>query len=146
MTTYSETSMFWVVNRVTNFAYSRYNIIHPDVERAMNRFEDRCFAEQAAVDAAAEMLYKQNPELAVNFLTDYSVNTAQRLFQTWVELDRYLLVKYIDGNVKVESEPGKFKENGNGCGIPDEVLFPGYDEKWQRAVAADNGEILKVVD
>ena len=60
-------------------------------------------------------------------------------------LSEYLLVKYIDGNVKGETEPGKFKDNGNGRDIPGEILFPGYDEKWQRAVAADNGETLKVI-
>ena len=54
-------------------------------------------------------------------------------------------MKYLDVNVKGETEPGKFKDNGNGRDIPGEILFPGYDEKWQRAVAADNGETLKVI-
>ena len=145
MTTYSETSMFWVVNRVTNFAYGRYNIIHPDVERAINRFEERCLAEQPAVDAAAEMLYKQNPELAVNFLTDYSVNTAQRLFETWVDLDRYLLVKYIDGNVKKEVSEGVFQDNGYGRGIPASPDFPGYSQEWKEMVKEAAGDRLRVV-
>lgn len=146
MTTYSESSMFWVVNRVTNFAYQRYNIIHPDVKRAMDRFEERCFAEQPAVDGAAEMLYRQNPQLAVDFLTDYSVNTAQRLFQTWVELDRYLLVKYIDGNVKKEDAEGVFTDNGYGRGIPAMPDFPGYDDEWKRIVKEAAGDRLRVVE
>ena len=29
--------------------------------------------------------------------------------------------------------------------IPDKIQFPGYGEKWQRAVAADNGETLRVI-
>ena len=36
-----------------------------------------------------------------------------------------------------------FVENGNGRDIPDKIQFPGYNEKWKRAVAADNGEILR---
>jgi dipeptidase len=146
MTTYSETSMFWAVNRVTNFAYGRYNIIHPDVKRAMDRFENRCFAEQPAVDGAAEMLYRQDPKLAVDFLTDYSVNTAQRLFDTWVALDRYLLVKYIDGNVKKEDAEGVFTDNGQGRGIPAMPDFPGYDDEWKRIVKEAAGDRLRVVE
>lgn len=37
-------------------------------------------------------------------------------------------------------------DNGNGKQIPDKIQFPGYNEKWKRAVAADNGEVLKVID
>ena len=55
------------------------------------------------------------------------------------------MVKYIDGNVKSEDEKG-FIENGNGKDIPDKIKQPGYSEKWKRAVAADNGAILRVVN
>ena len=88
---------------------------------------------------------KLEGEARVKYVTDYSVMMAQTLFDLWKQMDEYLLVKYIDGNVKGETEPGKFKDNGNGRDIPGEILFPGYDEKWQRAVAADNGETLKVI-
>lgn len=145
MTQYSPTSMFWLVNRVTNFAYSRYSHIHPDVERALNRWEQRCFEEQPAIDAAAMILYKQNPERAVEFLTDYSVNTAQKLFQVWSDLDQYLLVKYIDGNIKKEDSEGVFTDNGQGVHIPASPHFPGYSENWKKMVADDTGDHLKVV-
>ena len=73
------------------------------------------------------------------------------------KLDKYLLVKYMDGNVKSEHAgvleyldgkggPAHFVDNGNGKQIPDKIQFPGYNEKWKRAVAADNGEVLKVID
>ena len=76
--------------------------------------------------------------------TDFSVETAQELFNVWTNLDKYLMVKYIDGNVKGE-ENGKFVDNGNGKDIPGVIEMPGYSENWKRAVAADKGEILKVV-
>lgn len=145
MTQYSPTSMFWIQNRVTNFAYLRYDLVSKDVERAMNRFEDRCFAEQSAVDAAAKMLYEQDPALAIDFISDYSVNTAQRLFSTWVDLDQYLLVKYIDGNVKKESAEGVFIDNGEGRNIPASPNQPGYSEEWKKMVQESAGERLKVV-
>lgn len=144
MMTYSPTAMFWLTNRVTNFAYQRYNIIHPDVERALNRWEERCFEEQPAIDAAALMLYEKNPARAVEFLTDYSVNTAQKLFQTWSELDNYLLVKYIDGNTKKETSEGVFK--GNGYGLSASPDFPGYNQEWKEMVVRDTGDRLKVTE
>ena len=77
--------------------------------------------------------------------------------QAQAKLDKYLLVKYMDGNVKSEHAgvleyldgkggPAHFVDNGNGKQIPDKIQFPGYNEKWKRAVAADNGEVLKVID
>ena len=38
----------------------------------------------------------------MRYLTDYSVKTAQELFDRWSKLDKYLLIKYMDGNVKSE--------------------------------------------
>lgn len=144
MTEYSSTSMFWIQNRVANFTYLRYDMIFKDVKRAMDRFEQRCYDEQPAIDVAAKMLYEKNPASAVSFLTDYSVSTAQRLFDTWVDLDQYLLVKYIDGNVKKESSEGVFIDNGNGRNIPVGPDFPGYSEQWKEMVKGSAGEKLKV--
>jgi hypothetical protein len=76
--------------------------------------------------------------------TAFSVDKAQQLFNKWEELDKYLMVKYIDGNIKGE-ENGQFVDNGNGKDIPGIIEQPGYSERWKRAVAHDNGEVLKVV-
>ena len=85
------------------------------------------------------------PKKAAKIATAFSVGTAQQLFANWKSLDNYLMVKYIDGNVKSEDEKG-FIENGNGKDIPAKIQQPGYSEKWKRAVAADNGTILRVVN
>jgi len=144
MTKYSPTSAFWIFNRVTNFAYLRYDMISADIKKAADKHENTSIERVPAIDAAALAIYKDSPAKAREFLTDFSVNTAQQLFNNWVELDRYLLVKFIDGNVKRESAPGCFTDNGNGRGIPASPMFPGYSEKWKRAVKEDAGERLKV--
>lgn len=144
MTTWAE-SAFWIQNRVSNFTYLRYNHIFGDVKRSMNRFENACFEEQPAIDVAAKMLYEKNPEIAIEFLTDYSCNTATKLYNTWVDLDKYLLVKYIDGNTKKENSEGKFTDNGNNFNIPAMPNFPGYSEEWKKMVETDAGERLKVL-
>ena len=84
------------------------------------------------------------PKKVKKIATEFSVATAQTLFNNWVNLDKYLMVKYIDGNVKGEDENG-FIDNGNGLDIPGKIEQPGYTEHWKRAVAKDKGEILKVV-
>ena len=137
---YSPTSMFWVTNRIANFAYLRYNVIGKRVREELDKWENNKLAEVAKVDAKVATL---SPKKAQKVLTDYSTVTAQNLFEKWDSLDKYLLVKFIDGNTKAENEKG-FIDNGNGKNIPDKIEQSGYSEKWKRAVAEDNGEVLKV--
>ena len=142
MLRYSPNSMFWLFNRVTNFAYMRYDMISADIRKVVDEWETKRLAEVEEVDARVASL---SPKKQQKELTAYTLATAQAMFDRWSELDGYLLVKYVDGNVKVENEKG-FVDNGNGRDIPEKILFPGYNEKWKRAVAADNGEVLKVVE
>ena len=139
---YSATSMFWVTNRIANFAYLRYNVIGKRVREEVDKWENEKLKEVEKVDAkVAELSTKKAQKL----LTDYSTVTAQALFEKWDSLDKYLLIKYIDGNEKSENEKG-FIDNGNGKNIPDKIKQSGYSEKWKRAVAEDNGEVLKVIN
>ena len=154
MLEYSPTSAFWLFNRVTNFAYMRYDMISADIRKVTDAWENGLLAQMGEIDARATGYDSQAARR--RYLTRLSVDKAQELFARWSKLDKYLLIKYMDGNVK--SEHGDvldyldsdapmarhFVENGNGREIPDQIQFPGYNEKWKRAVAADNGEILKV--
>ncbi len=139
---YSSTSMFWVTNRIANFAYLRYDTIGKRVREEVDKWENTKLTEVAKVDAKVASL---STKKAQKLLTDYSTVTAQALFEKWDSLVKYLLVKYIDGNTKAENEKG-FIDNGNGRNIPDKIEQSGYSEKWKRAVAADNGEVLKVIN
>ena len=139
---YSATSMFWVTNRIAQLAYLRYNVIGKRVREEVDKWENEKLAEVEKFDAKiAELPAKKAQKLQ----SAYSTATAQTLFEKWDSLDKYLLVKYIDGNEKAENEKG-FIENGNGKNIPDKIKQSGYSEKWKRAVAEDNGSVLKVVN
>ena len=48
--------------------------------------------------------------------------------------------------VSLEFDENGFVDNGNGLNIPGEIIQPGYSEEWKRAVATDNGEVLRVVE
>ena len=142
MIKYSDTSMFWITNRVAQFAYLRYNVVGKHVREYVDMWENAAIEAVAKVDIAIGNTPKTAKKSKI--ATEFSVAMAQRLFNIWVDLDKYLMVKYIDGNVKGE-ENGKFIDNGNGKDIPGVIEMPGYSENWKRAVARDKGEILKVV-
>ncbi|MBO5685034.1 MAG: C69 family dipeptidase [Alistipes sp.] len=143
MMDYSDTSMFWITNRVAQFAYLRYNIIGKHVRSEIDQWENAMLAQVKEIDAAIAQVANKEKK-ARKIATEFSVGTAQRLFNAWVNLDKYLMVKYIDGNVKGEDANG-FIDNGNGVKIPGKIEQPGYSEAWKRAVAKDKGEILKVI-
>lgn len=143
MLEYSDHSAFWIFNRVAQFAYLRYNQVGKTAQQWANKFETKCFDAQPSIEATAQELYKSSPEKARQFLTDYSLNRANELFKTWVDLDKYLMVKFIDGNVKKE-ENGKFKNNGQSELIPASPDQPGYTEVWKKAVVNSNGKTLLV--
>ncbi len=142
MLKYSDTSMFWITNRIAQFAYLRYNNVGKHVRSVVDKWENEAFGLVEQIDEA--IANTSNVKKQRKVATEFSVGTAQRLFDKWVELDKYLMVKYIDGNVKGEDANG-FIDNGNGKDIPGEIEQPGYTEAWKRAVAADKGDILKVV-
>jgi dipeptidase len=140
---YSETSAFWVFNRVSNMCYLRYNYMAKDVAKVQKELTDQFAAMTPAVDKAAELLFARDEKLAREYLTVYSCEQAAMTFDRWKELSEYLLVKYIDGNIKKEKD-GKFLDNGTGVAVmPDQ---PGYSEAWKRMVKENNGEKLKVVE
>ena len=142
MLKYSDTSLFWITNRVAQFAYLRYDLIGGKVRECVDSWENNMLKDVAVIDKA--IAATTNTKKQAKIATEYTLNRAQQLFDKWVELDKYLMVKYIDGNVKGEDSNG-FIDNGNGKDIPGKIEQPGYSEKWKRAVAADNGKILEVV-
>lgn len=146
---YSPTSLFWVTNRIANFAYMLYDRIEPEVREVIDARENAAVEEQPEIDAAAlEILGETPTEESIaatrDFLTTYSIAQAQSLFDTWKELDIYLLVKYMDGNIKKENGHGTFLNNGYSDRIPASPDQPGYSDKWKEVVAKDAGEVLEV--
>ena len=77
-------------------------------------------------------------------LAQFSVSEADALFDEWERLDKYLLLKYMDGTVKRQNPDGSFVTNGSVDYIPVSPDWPGYSEKFKRAIVEDNGALLKV--
>jgi dipeptidase len=139
--TYSETAAFWAFSFVSNFSYLRYNVMMEDVRKVQSELEEKFITEIAAIDAAALVLNETNPDMAREFITNYSVNMGDYTVQRYKELGQFLLVKYIDGNIKKE-ENGVFLRSETGYPLsPDQ---PGYSEQWKDAVVRDAGKNLRM--
>lgn len=136
MLTYSDNSAFWVFNRVANFAYLRYDLMSRDIIEVQQELESRFVAMNSAIDKAAVMLHETDPAMAREFLTDYSVNAGNQVVKRWQELSNFLLVKYMDGNVKPEKD-GEFLRNPHGYPVTPE--HPGYPEWWLRKLIDETG-------
>jgi dipeptidase len=137
---YSDDAAFWVFNRVANFAYLRYDLVSADIKKVQKELEDHHEQEIKAADEYAAWLYEQDPAKAVDFVTELTVHTAADMVKRWKALDRYLLVKYIDGNVKKEDDGGFLR---NPHGLPVSPNQPHLPEFWRRIIVNDAGETLK---
>jgi dipeptidase len=143
MISWSETSAFWTFNQLTNWTYTRYNMIHPEVEEYQAQLENEFISEVQTIDQLASEMYNQNPSSAKDYITGYSVYTGNKLVSDWKNFYHYLFMKYMDGNLKM-SNGGKLLDNGNGKNIPQRPQHPGYGKEWERLMIQGTGDLLKV--
>jgi len=136
MLSYSDDAAFWVFNRVAHFAYLFYNRVMPDIKAVQSELENKFINYVDATDAAALKLYEKDQQLAVDYLTDYSCNMAEMTVKRWKNLSEFLLVKYLDGNMKQEKD-GEFLRNP--WGYPEPPKFPGYPDAYKKQVIDETG-------
>ena len=142
MLTYSETSAFWTFNFVSNFAYLRYDDMIKDIQKVQKELEDKYVTYVPVIDQAAKTLMdSKGEEKARAFITEFSVNEANNMTARWKQLGHYLLVKYMDGNIKREKD-GKFERTDTG--LAPAPLQPGYPEWWYKAIVNSTGDHFKV--
>lgn len=158
---YSPTSAFWMCNRVANACYKAYNIMAPTVREAIDEWENAQIANLARTDEEAlkifyseikvkKMYVRKNERTrkvadsapkTKAFITEFSVNTAQEMFDKWVGMEEFLLVKFLDGNVKAQNPDGSWVTNGHSDKVPANIGWPGYTDVWKRAAASEKLEV-----
>ena len=140
MMEYSETSGFWIFNQVSNWAYTKYDYIHPEIAEKQKEFEEGWVKSTQNINTkAAEIYNMKGKDEAVKFLTKYSNEEAKRLCTEWKRFYQYLFVKYMDGNVKTARRiPDGYKYYGP------KVEQPKYSEEFYRAIIQQTGNKLRV--
>jgi dipeptidase len=125
---------FWVFNQVSNFAYTRYDLMIPYIQEKQKQLETRYMEETQNIDQVAGTLYKKDPKKAVQFITDYSVKAGEQTVDEWKRLYAFLFTRYMDGNVKTKKE-GQLNPK---------LEQPGYSEEWYRKLVEETGTKFKV--
>lgn len=139
--TFSMKNAYWVCNWVSNMVYPRYSMMFPSLKTVRDSLEASYFANQAAVEAKAKELYKDNKDAAIKYLNDYSNQKAQQMLARWRQLAFYLIVKYNDMTVKPEAD-GKFTRTKEGIGAT--VERPGYPEAFKEELVKETGDKFEV--
>lgn len=135
MMQWSDNAAFWVFNQVSNWAYTRYNYIHPEIQAKQDSLENLYLQRVKEIDQKALELYQQDKIQVVKMLTDFSVQNANELVYYWKKFYQYLFMKYMDGNIKTPV-PGEKNPKVNQ---------PGYGEDWYRKIIQETGDKLKVL-
>jgi len=129
---YSSTSAFWTYNWVANYAYSKYSYMLPDIKKVQTKWENDFNSLVPAMDKVAVGMTEVDARV---FLTNFSLAQAENSTAAWKKLGEYLLVKYMDGNIKKEKD-GKFLQNASN--IPPSIIRAGYPEEFLRKMVKEN--------
>ncbi|CCX69734.1 peptidase family C69 [Prevotella sp. CAG:255] len=135
--TFSMKNAFWVCNWVSNMVYPRYSLMFGSLKSVRDSLETSYFSAQAEIERKAMVLYDENPSLAIDFLTDYSIDKAQQMIDRWRQLGTYLIVKYNDMAIKSD-EDGRFIRTETGLGAT--VERPGFPENVAREIVKSSGD------
>ncbi len=134
MMEFNSNAAFWVFNQVSNFAYTRYNLMIPFIQDKQKQLEQKYLLETKDIDKTAADLYKKDPKKAIAYITDYSVKSGDQTVAEWKNLYGFLFARFMDGNVKTKVE---------GQQNP-KLEQPGYSEEWYRAVVRESGDKFKI--
>lgn len=137
MLNFSWTSAFWIYNWVSNQGYTKYDFMIKDIRPVQDSLENKFNREVLQIDLKASAMYAKDTVGALSVISDYSFDMAQQSTDRWKKLGEYLMVKYMDGNVKKEKN-NAFQRNVYGH--PESPNFPGYDEKYYRNIIKETGD------
>lgn len=135
---FSKKNAYWVCNMTSNMVYPRYSLMFPTLKEVRDSLDNSYFAAQAGVEKKAQELYAQNPQAAVKYLNDYSVEKAQQMLARWNQLFEFLVVKYNDMIIKPTDKNGTFKKTPYGLGA--RPVRPGYPEKFAKQLVKQSGD------
>lgn len=139
---FSWTSMFWMTSWVAQQRYTMWDLMSADVEKVRTELFDRWDQEEKEIDAQAKALVDAGKlQEATELLTQYSCKEADGATARYKELAIFLLVKYLDGNVKQEKDGAFIRTE---WGLAKSPQHPKYSEDFYRAIVNQRGDAIKV--
>jgi len=138
---FSWTSSFWIFNWVSNMAYTKYSYMIEDIRKLQTKWETQFTDTVPSIDKSAAEMYAKDPVAARAFLTEYSTTQAEAVTASWKELGEYMMVKYMDGNIKIEKD-GKFVQNEYG--IPTKINRVGYPDAYRHQIVDPEPDKFRV--
>ena len=137
--TYSDTSNFWQTNRVANQAYHRYDLMIPDIRKVQGSLEQKFQSSRPETEAAYVAMYEAGDLAGLTAAVNKEgAKIAKEATDAYRDLDRYLTVRFIDGNMKKVDDKGQFKRTPEGIAVtPD---FPGYDKRYYEEIVRTTGD------
>lgn len=131
MMTFSLQSAFYVFNLVANWAYSRWDLIYPEVLAQITTREEKFMSQINEVDSVALKLYNEKgPSAAVEYVTSFSEEAGNSLVKDWVNFFGELFVKYRDGYVITRDSS---KQN---CGCSSANAY--YPQDWYDRIVKES--------
>ena len=141
--TFDMNSNFWMNNWVANQAYNRYDLMIPDLRKVQSGLENEFHSTRPEREAEyVVLLQDKGREALVAAVNEEAAGYAKKATDEYRDLAQYLLVRFMDGNMKNVDEEGRFKRNEYG--MPAYPSFPGYDPKYYENIVKETGNHLLV--
>ncbi|MDE5807233.1 MAG: C69 family dipeptidase, partial [Muribaculaceae bacterium] len=137
--TFDMDANFWMTNWVANQAYNRYDLMIPDIRKVQGALEDKYqSSRQAKEKELAAKVESGDMDGYRNAVNAEGKEIAKEATDAYRQLAQYLLVKFMDGNMKKTDENGDFILSEYG--IPVYPTFPGYDKKYYENIVKETGD------
>ncbi|MCM1290568.1 MAG: C69 family dipeptidase [Prevotella sp.] len=137
--TFDWESNFWMNNWVANQAYHRYDLMIPDIRKVQSALEEQFTSSRAEKDSLyASLANAGNFEELEKLVNDEGAAIAHETTDKYRDLAVYLMVRFMDGNMKKVDENGDFIKNEYG--VPEYPSFPGYDKKYYENIVKETGD------
>ena len=137
MSQWSETSAFWTFNQMSNWAYTKYNYIHPEIRKRQREMETKWVEKLVPALDERVSLIKGRDGMILE-MTRFSCNTANELCASWKQFYHELFMKYMDGNLNT-AQPVK----AGSKYTPIKSEHPKYSDEYYRILIEKTGDKYK---
>ena len=137
MSQWSETAAFWTFSQMSNWAYTKYDYIHPEIRKRQREMETK-WAEKIVPALSERVFAIKGREAQKKELTKFSCDAANEMTAMWKRFYQELFMKYMDGNVNtaVENKP-------NHKYTPIKSEHPKYSDEYYQILIEKTGDKYK---